>query len=147
MLGDYIFSKTCSKQFSSMFPLTCMEPRGPFVSVWFCFTVEAGKHPTHSVCCSLFLFVLNRIKLFSMLFFTYIPLRFLPFIGQNWAISPSRKPSVSSDPVVSSHHGSCLGPWIFGLHLSPTALETGAEPSALRRKASGKLGVLLSGEA
>lgn len=140
--------KPWSKQFFSHVSINMYETQRPLLFCVVLFTVEAGKH--HLFCFLFIVFIcLEENKIIFHAFFTYIHLRFLQFIDQNWAISPSTKPSVSSDPVVCSIIPSwdCLGPRILGLHLSPAVLETGTEPSALRRKASGKLDVLLSGEA
>lgn len=144
----HLLKNHAQNSFFSHVSINMYETQRPLLFCVVLFTVEAGKH--HLFCFLFIVFIcLEENKIIFHAFFTYIHLRFLQFIDQNWAISPSTKPSVSSDPVVCSIIPSwdCLGPRILGLHLSPAVLETGTEPSALRRKASGKLDVLLSGEA
>lgn len=144
--------KLCSNHVLPVFPLTCMNTYRPLFL--FDYLRQKQRNTPYSVFSLLFLFVYMGIKLFSMLFSTFIPLGFLYFIGHNWVICPIiKEESVSSEPTVASHYGKCLGSsHILGLHLSHTASETGAEPSALHSKASGKLwcifqlGLLLSRE-
>lgn len=83
MLRDYIYSKTMLKAVFAHVSINMYGTQRPLRFCVVLFTVEAGKH--HSFCLLFIVFICleeNKI-IFHAFFFTYIYLRFLPFIGQN----------------------------------------------------------------